>query len=238
MTSPDNHATSEASLRLHADFAEPALMRAEGAAWRPSPAPGVTRRMLDRIGGEVARVTSVVRYAPGARFPAHAHTGGEEYLVLSGVFSDATGDFGEGTYVRNPPGTSHAPWTGPGCDILVKLHQMRPEDDVHLRVRPGDRDWRRRDGAREECVLFDAPGEHVTLQRWSSGGGEIAINAEAGAEIYVLEGALETGKAALRQGDWLRVPAGASLCASARSPAFFWLKQGHLAPPLGIGAAA
>ena len=67
------------------------------------------RRMLERDGEEVARATSVVRYAPNSSFDPHTHGGGEEFFVLDGVFSDEHGDFGPGTYVRNPPGSRHTP---------------------------------------------------------------------------------------------------------------------------------
>ena len=75
---------------------------------------GVDRRPLDRIGEEVARATSIVRYAPGSRFSAHTHGGGEEFIVLDGVFQDEHGDYPPGTYVRNPPGTRHTPGSEPG----------------------------------------------------------------------------------------------------------------------------
>src|SRR5918993_663748 len=92
--------------------------------WAPSPMAGVERRMLDRVGGEVARATSIVRYAPGSRFSAHAHGGGEEFLVLEGVFSDEHGDFPTGSYVRNPPTSRHTPGSESGCTLFVKLWQF------------------------------------------------------------------------------------------------------------------
>jgi hypothetical protein len=59
--------------------------------------------MLDRIGDEVARATSIVRYAPASHFSPHVHDGGEEFLVLEGTFQDEHGDYPVGSYVRNPP---------------------------------------------------------------------------------------------------------------------------------------
>ena len=58
------------------------LVHANKLNWVPSPAKGVDRRMLFRIGDEKARATSIVRYAPGIHFSRHAHPGGEEFLVL------------------------------------------------------------------------------------------------------------------------------------------------------------
>ena len=104
---------------VNADFAGRVVVQTNDLPWLPSPQAGVDRRLLDRVGGEVARATSLVRYAPASRFPAHAHALGEEFLVLDGVFSDEHGDYPKGTYVRNPPGSRHTPHTGPGCTIFV-----------------------------------------------------------------------------------------------------------------------
>lgn len=73
-------------MRIHADFTRRVNLSTDDMPWVPSPQAGVERRMLDRIGQEKARATSLVRYAPGSVFPAHAHPGGEEILVLSGTF--------------------------------------------------------------------------------------------------------------------------------------------------------
>src|SRR6266704_5630699 len=110
---------------VNADFSRRVVIATDEMPWIPSPQAGVERRPLDRIGGEVARATSLVRYAPASAFAAHTHGLGEEFLVLDGVLSDEHGDYPTGTYVRNPPGSRHSPRTAPGCMILVKLRQMR-----------------------------------------------------------------------------------------------------------------
>jgi len=96
-------------MNLNDDFSKRVLIHSDKIDWIASPMPGVDRRMLDRIGGEVARATSIVRYAKGSHFSAHTHSGGEEFIVLEGVFQDEHGDYPVGTYVRNPPTTSHTP---------------------------------------------------------------------------------------------------------------------------------
>src|SRR5690606_10081096 len=121
-----------------ADFSVPAVVHAARLEWVASPSPGVHRRMLFRIGEEKARATSIVRYAPNSHFPRHAHPGGEEFLVLEGTFQDETGDFPAGTYVRNPPGTAHAPGSDAGCTIFVKLWQFREDDRDKVVRRPGE----------------------------------------------------------------------------------------------------
>jgi hypothetical protein len=143
------------TMNLHADFSLRAAVHTEATPWLPSPMPGVDRRMLDRIGGEVARATTVVRYAPNSRFSAHVHTGGEEYPVLDGVFQDEHGDFPVGTYVRNPPGSRHTPRSDNAATILVKLWQFDPDDRTQV-VDPQHRTSAHRNRARwcaRDCAV-------------------------------------------------------------------------------------
>src|ERR1700680_3769184 len=97
----DRHNRSP-GMNLNSDFSARAAVHAARLDWTPSPIPGVDRRMLDRIGDEAARATSIMRYAPHSRFAAHTHGGGGEFLALDGVFQDEHGDYLAGTYVRNP----------------------------------------------------------------------------------------------------------------------------------------
>ncbi|HCU67633.1 MAG TPA: cupin [Rheinheimera sp.] len=119
-------------MQLHSDFTRRIVVLPVEQQWQDSPMPGVSRLMLDRAGGEVARATSLVRYAPGSGYHAHRHDGGEEILVLEGVFSDEHGDYPAGTYLRNPPGSSHTPFSEQGCLLLVKLWQFSPADKTQL----------------------------------------------------------------------------------------------------------
>ena len=107
-------------MELNSDFSQRMLVHTDKVEWLAPPMPGVDRRMLDRIGAEVARATTIVRYAPQSKFSPHTYTGGEEFIVLNGVFQDEHGDYPTGTYVRNSPTTSHTPGSEEGCTILVK----------------------------------------------------------------------------------------------------------------------
>lgn len=115
-------------MEINADLDTTVFQSSAEFEWIPSPLKGVDRVMLDRVGDEVAVATSIVRYAPGASFDAHRHALGEEFIVLEGVFSDEQGDYAAGTYIRNPPGTSHTPSSAPGCVIWVKLRQFDDQD--------------------------------------------------------------------------------------------------------------
>ncbi len=109
---------------LNADPNLRAVLDTNALGWTPSPMAGVERRMLDRHGGEVARATSIVRYAPGSRFERHVHGGGEEILVLEGTFSDEHGTYPTGSWLRNSPGSVHRPRSEPGCTIWVKTGHL------------------------------------------------------------------------------------------------------------------
>ena len=121
-------------MRINADFSLRASVTPDAYRWVPSPQAGVERVMLDRVGAEIARATSIVRYAPQSSFPAHQHPGGEEILVLAGTFSDETQDYPAGWYLRNPPGSSHRPSSREGATIFVKLWQFDPADRTAVTI--------------------------------------------------------------------------------------------------------
>lgn len=194
---------------LNADFTQRVVLRAEDAHWAPSPLPGVTRRMLDRIGGEVARATSVVRYAPGSSFSRHVHGGGEEFLVLEGVFSDENGDCPAGHYLRNPPGTAHAPHSREGCVIFVKLWQFAADDlqPVHVDTQ-ADQAWQCDTASGvDSLLLHEHRGVRTQLLRCAPGVMVWpALLGEKGAEFFVLDGELSEGDEMYAPGTWLRFP--------------------------------
>ena len=218
---------------INADFTERVVIDTNALAWVPSPAPGVERRMLDRIGGEGARATSIVRYAPDSRFSSHRHDGGEEFLVLDGVFSDSAGDYPAGTYVRNPPGSVHAPWTHRGCVIFVKLRQMAESESAHVISAPEDRAWQALDarGARRK-LLYACPQarEVVALEELPSGYEGADDICPRGEELLVLDGTLEDEHGRYAAGTWVRNPAGFRRRFRSAAGTRYWVKRGHLPP--------
>ncbi|HEX8756569.1 MAG TPA: cupin domain-containing protein [Steroidobacteraceae bacterium] len=195
----------------------------------PSPAKGVERRMLFRIGDEKARATSIVRYAPGSHFARHEHSGGEEFLVLEGTFQDETGDFPVGTYVRNPPGSGHAPGSSTGCTIFVKLWQFRADDRERLVRLAGEGEpGSLRPGANSSRILFESSAERVVLEEWKPAS-EIELENPRGLELLVLAGAFSEGMDTLRDQSWLRLPAGEPLHArTGPGGARVWFKSAPL----------
>ncbi|HEY6452264.1 MAG TPA: cupin domain-containing protein [Steroidobacteraceae bacterium] len=221
----------QADERVRADFSRRVVIVTHELPWLASPQAGVERRMLDRIGGEVARATSVVRYAPASEFPGHQHGAGEEFLVLEGVFSDELGDYPAGTYVRNPPGSRHAPRTAHGCTILVKLRQMGPGERVRVVIDTVTATWTagETDGhMRLELYAGGEPFERVSMERLGAGAVLATADCAGGEELFVLSGELTDQHRSYGAGTWIRNPAGYRRALSSSLGASFWAKRGHL----------
>lgn len=202
-------------MELNADFDKRVVMHADEIDWVSSPIPGVDRRMLDRIGDEVARATTIVRYAPKSKFSPHIHTGGEEFIVLEGVFQDEHGNFAAGSYIRNPPTSSHTPGSDKGCMIFVKLWQFDLDDRTPVKidmnkmgmVRDADR------AGVSVMPLFLDDRETVQMETWDAEA-EIKLDLPEGGEFLVLDGEFtETGEQ-LRAHSWLRIPRGGHIQAT------------------------
>jgi anti-sigma factor ChrR (cupin superfamily) len=226
-------------MQINADYRLRVVEKATDAVWRPSPAAGVERRMLDRVGDEVAVATSVVRYAAGSRFPTHVHERGEEFLVLEGTFSDTAGDYGPGFYIRNPPGTSHAPWTDGGTTILVKLRQFDAHDSHRVAVDTRAANWQTSvlPGC-EELLLHEFEGERVYMYRLSPGSTFPAREIPGGEEIYVVAGAIKDLADTYASDTWIRYPPGKGAAFRAVDATVVWIKSGHLDVAYGPDRAA
>ena len=217
-------------MELNADFTQRVVVHADEVPWQESPMAGVSRRMLDRIGGEVARATTIVRYDPGSHFSSHVHTGGEEFIVLDGVFQDEHGDFPAGSYIRNPPQSEHTPGSAPGCVIMVKLWQFDPDDRTHIRIdmnKIGHVSDPARPGVNVTPLFLDSR-EDVRLEHWAPHA-DVTVDAAGGAELFVLKGSFEEGGDQFNRHSWLRVPIGYDVHSRAGPDgATVWIKNGHL----------
>ena len=217
-------------MELNADFTRKVIVTDMDNPWRASPSNGVERKMLDRIGDEVARATTIVRFAPGSDFAAHTHDGGEEYIVLEGVFQDEEGDFPVGSYVRNPPMSRHTPRSEPGATIFVKLWQFDPADrqHVHIDMTTAELDPDPARSGVDWMTLYKDKHEHVSLEQWSPHTSHV-LQAPDGAEVLVLEGEIAENEVPLGPRDWLRVPPGEQVVLTAGDDgARIWVKTGHL----------
>jgi hypothetical protein len=203
---------------LHVNHQQTVAVQFADAPWLGSPEQGVVRKLLERDGEEVARATSIVRYAPESSFPPHVHERGEELLVLDGVFSDEYGDYVAGTYVRNPPGSKHRPFSRGGCTIFVKLRQFAGDDQERVVIGPAER-W-----TGDEKQLHTHRRERVELCRVDA---PATIARNSGIEILVVEGHVQLDRTDAPRWTWWRTPA-RSVEVTPLGPALLWIKSGHL----------
>ena len=209
--------------------------------WVPSPGGEVLRKRLHRVGpAEAGQVTSVVRYEPGARFPAHDHPEGEEIFVLDGVFSDEHGDWPAGTYLLNPEGFRHAPFSREGCEIFVKLRQFPGRDREHIVLQTDELSWEATEtpGVERKALYAQAGYRDVTtLERWSPSLSEPRPYPE-GAELLVIEGAFEDDLGRHAAGSWLRLPGGTVHAPKVAESCVVYVKRGGFAYLYDVGAAS
>jgi len=215
-------------MRLRDDFTQRAVVRPGEAPWVASPMAGVDRMMLDRIGDEVARATSIVRYAPHSHFAPHVHGGGEEFLVLEGEFADESGRYPAGFYVRNPIASRHAPFTDTGCTIFVKLWQFDTGDRAHVAIDTRAAPWEAGDVGVATLPLHQFGSERVWLERWAEGTRVPAHEHARGEEMLVLEGSFEDEDGGYPAGTWIRNPPGSRHAPFTAAGCLVYVKAGHL----------
>jgi anti-sigma factor ChrR (cupin superfamily) len=218
-------------MNIHSDFSERIVLHADELAWQASPAAGVKRKYLDRVGEEVARASSIVRYEPGTSFAQHAHDGGEEILVLDGCFSDEKGDYSAGMYLRNPPGSQHAPFSKDGCTLFVKLRQFERTDGQELRINTKTSDWYPGlVSGLSVMPLHEHEGISTALVRWAP---NTVFNPHVhpgGEEIYVLDGVFHDEFGVYPKGSWIRSPRYSKHAPFTKDEgALIYVKVGHLA---------
>lgn len=211
---------------LNMDFGSSVMQNVDELEWQPSPMPGVERKLLARQDAERGHATSIVRYAPGSVFREHPHPLGEEILVLDGIFCDETGSYPAGTYFRNPPGSSHAPFSSDGCTLFVKLHQFAPLDGEQVVVPSAIMDEL---VAHQPYLLHQYQTEQVYLLRLHSGDdlsclGHVALDAF---ELLVVEGSIRYQDSCLPALSWLRTPLIQANQLVADQDSVLWLKFGH-----------
>ncbi|GAA0660189.1 cupin domain-containing protein [Rheinheimera tangshanensis] len=225
---------AQMSAEMNTDLNQRIVQTPEQALWYESPANDIHRRPLDRTGAEVAKATSIVRYLPGSQFASHQHGGGEEILVLEGTFSDEHGDYPVGTYLRNPPGTSHAPFSKEGCLLLVKLWQFSEGDTEQLCIRPEQQHWQ--PGlvpGLQVLPLHQFDGINTALVRWAPNTRFQPHVHAGGEEIYVLEGLFQDEFGSYPKGSWLRSPRWSKHQPFTGSEgALIYVKVGHLGAEL------
>ena len=215
---------------LNMQFDQPVVVNTAQMEWVKSPMKGVWRKPLEREAAEHGRTTSVVRYDAGSRFSEHPHPKGEEILVLDGVFSDEDGDYPAGTYIRNPPGSRHSPFSEQGCDLLVKLDQFGPEDTVPLRIDTKSAAWLPGECGVRVMPLYYYETEMVALYKWPAGTRYDPHPHFGGEEVFVLSGIMCDEYGEYPAGTWMRSPHNSEHCPYVEEETIIWIKTGHLLP--------
>lgn len=217
-------------MQLHADLGERVVLDTHALDWNASEAEGVERRLLERDGDAVARATSVVRYAPGSRFPWHNHGTGEELFVLAGTLCDEDGHYPAGTYIRNPPGSAHAPYSEEGCLLLVRLRQMAADEQDRLVVATQGGNWQGDPAGPQRQPLFssEATGEWVALARYAPGARLAHHPHPAGEELFVVEGELVDEHGRYPAGTWIRQPPGSDHAPHSETGCVVLVRAGHM----------
>ena len=215
---------------LNMDFSKRLVIETQSLDWLASPSAGVWRKPLERQDKESGHTTSVVKYDAGSAFSSHKHPLGEEIFVLEGVFSDEHGDNPAGTYIRNPPNSSHAPFSKEGCVLLVKLNQFSPNDGERVRIDTNTTPWLAGQGNLQVMPLHQFEHEHVALVKWPQNEVFKPHQHFGGEEIFVLQGTFEDEQGHYPKGTWLRNPHLSSHHPWVSEPTIILVKTGHLHP--------
>jgi anti-sigma factor ChrR (cupin superfamily) len=210
------------------ELSQPIVINTTTAEKLSSPSSGVERIPLEREEKETGRTTSIVIFQPDSKFVAHSHPLGEEIFVIEGVFSDEFGDYPAGTYLRNPPGTSHAPFSKEGCKILVKLHQMDINDTQKVVIDTNKEQWQQGHGNLEVMSLHSFKTESSALVKWPKGEKFLEHQHFGGEEIFVLNGEFIDEHGKYPKGTWIRSPHLSIHHPYVDEETIIYVKTGHL----------
>ncbi len=197
-------------------------------SWVESPAKDVVRIPFEREAAESGHTTSLVRYLPGTSFRKHSHPLGEEIFVLEGIFSDEEGNYPAGTYIRNAPGTSHAPFSKEGCLLLVKLNQFNPMDGLKVRIDTKNGDWRQGHGNLKVFPLHTYGTENTALVKWPAHEVFLPHTHFGGEEIFVIQGTFMDDHGNYPIHSWLRSPHMSQHHPRVEDETIIFVKTGHL----------
>mmetsp|Transcript_135455 Transcript_135455/g.377275 ORF Transcript_135455/g.377275 Transcript_135455/m.377275 type:complete len:305 (-) Transcript_135455:80-994(-) len=236
---------AQAWVELNANKSETCLVNTDTQEWIETPAKGVYRKLIERLGGEVARATTVVRFDAGKSFPSHTHGGGEEFIVLEGAWHDEWATQPKYTYVRNYIGSTHQPTIGDsGCTIMVKLRQMAHEhkepEHTQWDISVHNANWKRRSSSQgcKTLTVFTSPLEEVHFEHWEPGAAGILEVPPKGMESFVVEGSFTDELGEHRAWSWTREAVAGVRRRLVAGPkgCLLYVKSKHLeSPEVGVG---
>ena len=216
---------------LNQDFNQKVVMNPAHLRPIDSPCNGVKRIPLERSeDSEYAISTTIVDFDSDSCFEEHVHDLGEELFVLEGVFSDESGDYPAGTYIRNPHNSKHKPFSKSGCKLFVKLRQFNEDDNEKIIINTNYSSWL--PGIAEGLhvlPLHNFECENTALVKWGSNTKFNSHNHFGGEEILVISGTFYDEYGSYPKYSWIRSPH-----MSQHSPytlddgALIFVKTGHL----------
>ena len=215
-------------MQINTDLTQRLAIASGDLPWLASPLKGVDRIMLERDGDELARATSLVRYAPKSSFSHHQHDLGEEFLVLEGVFQDEHGQYPAGTYVMNPPGSSHAPFSESGCTLFVKLRHLGSDQVEREVIDTTNAPWYQGMVPGLNVMPLMRQGSGSTLVKWAP---QTFFNPHrhyGGEEIFVVDGVFEDEHGRYPTGSWIRSPHMSMHKPFSKEGCTIFVKTGHL----------
>lgn len=216
-------------MNINLDFTKKVVIETDKMDWSSSPSPSVFRKQLARADEESGHATSIVKYEAGASFKTHQHPKGEEIFVLDGIFSDEHGDYPAGTYIRNPAGTSHAPFSKNGCTLFVKLCQFQDSDITQICIDTNTTPWLPGMGGLEVMPLHNHLYENTALVKWPKGEVFQPHSHYGGEEIFVISGTFKDQYGSYPKGTWSRSPHLSNHHPYVEEKTVIWVKTGHLA---------
>jgi anti-sigma factor ChrR (cupin superfamily) len=194
---------------VNADLSQHVVVDTTSMDWEASPSGSVWRKPLYRQGGEFGPVTSIVKYEAGGKFRSHPHPQGEEIFVLEGEFCDDHDRYPAGSYILNPDGSQHAPYSDTGCILFVRLRQYDGADRKQLVINTDKSAWHQ--GMVEGLSVLPLYSqanypENMALVRWQPDTYFPEHVHPGGEEILVLEGTFEDEHGQYPEGTWIRGP--------------------------------
>ncbi len=213
---------------INMNLSQKVIIDTNDEKWVESPSKKVLRIRLEREKEESGHATSIVTYKPGATFSAHKHPLGEEIYVLEGVFSDEYGDYPAGSYLRNPPDTSHSPFSREGCTILVKLDQFQSDDLEPVNINTHDSKWYPGHGGLRVMPLHSFELQSTALVKWPAGQKFLSHSHFGGEEIFVLSGCFKDEYGEYSKGTWIRSPHLSNHNPWVDQETIIFVKTGHL----------
>jgi len=212
----------------HMDFSEKLVINTKLDQLIESTSNGVRILSLENEGIEAGHETSIIEFKAGASRPQHLHPLGEEIFVLEGTFSDENGDYPSGTYIKNSPGSVHAPFSKDGCLLFVKSNQMDPKDTEHFIINTQKTPWRAGHRGLEVLPLHNFGTEGVALVKWPKGERFLQHTHFGGEEIFVLSGEFIDEHGRYPKGTWIRSPHLSSHFPYVEEETIIFVKTGHL----------